>query len=132
MAVAVVLGLVDLALGAPIFVALALVQLAAFGAALFVFRRNHRLAPLIATLTVVGLAVLFLSVIPSGGLSSAAANLIWVILVHSARAVSRSEGHRTALGMSSLVVLLAVVIDRSSQRRRGNRRWQGSWSRRST
>jgi guanylate cyclase len=112
MAVAVVLGLVDLALGAPIFVALALVQLAAFGTALFVFRRNHRLAPLIATLTIVGLAVLFLSVIPSGGLSSAAANLIWVILVPlGAVLFLGARAAAPALGAVVVVVLLAVVID---------------------
>ena len=59
--------------GATGLAVLALVQIVAFGAALLVFRRTHRLAHLIATMAIVGLAVLFLSLIPSGGLSWGAA-----------------------------------------------------------
>ena len=112
MAVAVVFGLVDLASGKLIFVALALVQIAAFGMALLMFRRNHRLAPLIAITAVVGLAVLLLSVIPSGGFSSAAANLIWIILVPlGAVLFLGARAAAPALGAVVLVVLLALVID---------------------
>ena len=112
MAVAVVFGLVDVASRQPIFAALALVQIAAFGTALLMFRRSHRLAPLIATTAVVGLAVLFLSVIPSGGLASGAANLIWIILVPlGAVLFLGARAAAPALGAVVLVVLLAVVID---------------------
>ncbi len=112
MAVAVVFGLVDVASREPIFAALALVQIAAFGTALLMFRRSHRLAPLIATTAVVGLAVLFLSVIPAGGLASGAANLIWIILVPlGAVLFLGARAAAPALGAVVLVVLVAVVID---------------------
>ena len=112
MAVAVVFGLVDLVLGPRTSVGLAVVQIAAFTTALLVFRRSHQLAPLIATLVVVGLAVLFLSVIASGGLSSAAANLIWVILVPlGAVMFLGARAAAPALGAVMFVVVLAVVID---------------------
>jgi class 3 adenylate cyclase len=111
-AVAVVFGLVDLALARPAFSALALVQIAAFGAALVLFHRSHRLTPLIATMAVVGLAVLFLSLIPAGGLSWGAANLIWIILVPIA-AVLFLGARAGPLALAGVVVVVAagVVID---------------------
>jgi adenylate cyclase len=112
MAVAVVFGVVDVASAQPIFVALALVQIAAFGTALFLFRRSHRLAPLIATTAVVGMAVLLLSLIPAGGLSSGAPNLIWIILVPLGAVLFLGpRAAAPALGAVVIVVLLAVVID---------------------
>ena len=112
MAVAVVFGASDIALGRPAFAVLALVQIAAFGSALFLFHRNRRLAPFIATMTVVGLTLLFLSVLPSGGLTSAAANLIWIILVPlGAVLFLGARAALPALGGVILVVLLAIVID---------------------
>ena len=81
MAVAVVLGVADLLLGELGLAFLAVLQIAAFGAALALFHRGHQLAPLIATMSIGGLAILFVSLIPSGGLSSGADNLIWIILV---------------------------------------------------
>ena len=112
MAVAVAFGLVDLALAQPIFTALALVQLAAFGTALALFQRSHRLTPLIATMAVVGLAVLFLSLIPAGGLSWGAADLIFVILVPiSAVLFLGARAGPLALGGVVIVVAASVVID---------------------
>ena len=81
MAVAVVFALIDIAVGRPVQAVLALVQVALFGSALLVFRRGHNLAPLFWTMAIVGMAVLFLSLIPGGGLSRVGTNLIWIILV---------------------------------------------------
>jgi guanylate cyclase len=112
MGVAVVAGLGNLALGRLAQVGLALVQIVAFGGALLWFRRDHRLAPLVLTLAVVGLAVLFLSLVPGGGLSWAATNLVWIILVPMAVVLflgSRAAG--PAFGAVVLAVLGAVAID---------------------
>ncbi len=112
MVVAVLFGLVDLALAQPIFTALALVQLVAFGTALTLFHRSHRLTPLVATMAVVGLAVLFLSLIPAGGLSWGAADLIWIILVPIAAVLFLgARAGPLALGGVVIVVAASVVID---------------------
>ena len=112
MAVAVVFGVVDVAAAKPILATLAVVQIAAFGTALLLFRRSHRLAPLIWTTVVVGLALLFISVIPSGGLASGVANLIWIILVPlGAVLFLGARAAAPALGAVVLVVLLAIAID---------------------
>jgi adenylate cyclase len=112
MAIAVALGLADFALGAPVQSGLALVQVAAFGTALIMFRRSHRLAPLVVTMAVVGMSVLFLSLIPSGGLSWGAANLIWIILVPLAAVLFLgARAARPALGGLVIVVLAAIAID---------------------
>ena len=111
-AVGVVLGAADLALGEPVFVALAVVQVGAFATALVMFHRSHHLAPLIATMTVGGLAVLFVSVIPSGGLVPGAADLIWIILVPIAAVLFLgSRAAVPALIGVILVVLAAVAVD---------------------
>jgi adenylate cyclase len=112
MAVAIVLGVADIALTKPVFVALAIVQIGAFGTALFLFSRSHRLAPLIATMAIGGVVILFVSVIPSGGLSSGAANLIWIILVPlTAVLFLGARAAAPALGGVVLVVVAAVAID---------------------
>ncbi len=112
MGVAVVFGLVDLAAARPALVALALVQLGAFGTALVSFRRSHRLTPLIATMAVVGLAVLFISLIPTGGLTWGAANLIWIILVPIAAVLFLgARAGPTALAGVVVVVAASVLID---------------------
>jgi guanylate cyclase len=112
MAVAFVLGVADIALAAPAFAVLAIVQLAAFGTALLVFRRNHRLGPLVTAMTITGLTVLFLSLIPAGGLSWGAANLIWIILAPLAAVLFLGpRAAAPALAAVILVVLAAVVID---------------------
>ena len=112
MAVAVFIGLADLALARPVFVALALVQIAAFGTALALFHRSHRLTPLIATMAIVGMAVLFASLIPAGGLSWGAANLIWIILVPiGAVLFLGARAGPPALAGVVAVVAAGVVID---------------------
>ncbi len=112
MAVAAVFGLVDLALGRPGFSVLALIQIAAFGTALVLFHRSHRLTPLIATMAIVGLAVLFVSLIPAGGLSWGAANLIWIILVPIAAVLFLgARAGPLALAGVVVVVVAGVVID---------------------
>ncbi len=112
MAVAVAFGLVDLALARPVLAALALVQVAAFGTALALFHRSHRLTPLIATMAVVGLAVLFLSLIPAGGLSWGAANLIWIVLVPIGAVLFLGpRAGPVALAGVVIVVATGVLID---------------------
>jgi guanylate cyclase len=107
-----VIGLADLALARPVFVALAIVQIAAFGMALALFHRSHRLTPLIATMAVVGLAVLFVSLIPAGGLSRGAANLIWIILVPIAAVLFLgARAGPPALAGVVVVVAASVIID---------------------
>ncbi|HEY3072871.1 MAG TPA: adenylate/guanylate cyclase domain-containing protein [Candidatus Limnocylindrales bacterium] len=111
-AVAVILGIVDLAVGEPTFAGLALVQIFAFAVALLLFRRSHHLAPLVATMTVVGLLLLFLSLIPSGGLSFGAADLVWIVLVPLGAVLFLGpRAALPALGTVVLVVLAAVLID---------------------
>lgn len=104
-AIAVVIGIADLVLGLRVQAALALAQILAFGAALLAFGRNHRLTPLIVTMSVVGMAVLLLSLIPGGGLSWAATNLIWIILVPLAAVLFL--GPRAAL--PAFVAVIVVV-----------------------
>ena len=112
MVVGVVFGLADLALGRPVFAALALVEIVAFGTALGLFQRSHRLTPLVATMAIVGLAVLFASLIPAGGLSWGAANLIWIILVPIAAVLFLgARAGPPALAGVIVVVAAAVLID---------------------
>ena len=112
MAVAVVVGLVDVALGLVVQAGLAAVQLVAFSTALLVFRRTHRLAPLVATMSVVGLTVLFASLIPTGGLSWGASNLVWIILVPMAAVLFLGvHGAVPALGAVVLLLVAAVALD---------------------
>jgi adenylate cyclase len=112
MAVAIVFGVADVATAKPLAASLALVQIAAFLAALFVFNRTRRLGPLVATMAVVGLAVLFVSLVPSGGLSVSAANLIWIILVPIAAVLFLgARAAAPALLAVILVVLAAVASD---------------------
>ena len=112
MVVAAVFGLVDLASGRLVFSVLALVQIVAFGTALALFHRSRRLTPLIVTMAVVGLAVLFLSLIPAGGLAWGAANLIWIILVPIAAVLFLgARAGPPALAGVVVVVVAGVVID---------------------
>jgi class 3 adenylate cyclase len=107
-----VFGLADLALARPVFVALALVEIAAFGMALVLFHRSHRLTPLIASMAIGGLAVLFASVIAAGGLSWGAVNLIWIILVPIAAVLFLGpRAGPPALAGVIVVVAASVVID---------------------
>ena len=110
--VGVVFGLADQALGRPGFAALALIEVVAFGAALVAFRRSRRLSPLVATMATVGLAVLFASLIPAGGLSWGAPNLIWIILVPIAAVLFLgARAGRPALAGVVVVVVAGVLID---------------------
>jgi class 3 adenylate cyclase len=111
-AVAVVFAVADLELAEPIYVLLAIVQIAAFATALFMFHRNRRLAPLIATMTIGGLAILFVSLIPAGGLSADGADLIWIILVPLAAVLFLGRrAAAPALAAVIFVVVAAVAID---------------------
>jgi adenylate cyclase len=112
MAIAAVLGIADIVLGQRVQAALALTQILVFGAALVAFWRTHRLTPLVVTMSVVGMAVLFLSLIPGGGLSWAATNLIWIILVPLAAVLFL--GPRAALPAFVAVIVVvgaAVAMD---------------------
>ncbi len=106
MAVAVFLALVDVAVGQNAQAALALVQVVLFGGALLLFRHNHQLAPLFWTMAIVGMAILFLSLIPGGGMANAATNLIWIILVPLGAVLFL--GARAA--WPALVAVVGVVI----------------------
>ena len=112
MAVGIVIGLYDVALRLLVQAGLALVQLVAFSGALLVFARTRRLAPLVVTMAVVGLAVLFASLIPTGGLSWGSSNLIWIILVPMAAVLFLgARAAAPALGAIVVVVLGAAAID---------------------
>ena len=106
------LGLADLALARPAFAVLALIEIAAFAMALALFYRSHRLTPLIATMAIGGLAVLFVSLIPAGGLSWGADNLIWIILVPIAAVLFLgARAGPPALAGVVVVVVAGVIID---------------------
>jgi class 3 adenylate cyclase len=109
MAVAVVLGLADLLLGEWEAVVLAVIQLVAFGAALVLFHRSHRLTPLVATMSIGGMVILLVSLIPSGGLTSGVDNLIWIILVPIA-AVLFLGARAGAPALAGVVVVVAVAV----------------------
>ncbi|MFL5712369.1 MAG: adenylate/guanylate cyclase domain-containing protein [Chloroflexota bacterium] len=112
MAVALAFAVADFAVARPAFSALALVQFIAFGSALVLFHRRRRLTPLIGTMAVVGLIVLFLSLIPAGGLSWGAANLIWIILVPIAAVLFLGpRAGPPALAGVVAVVVGGVIID---------------------
>jgi guanylate cyclase len=112
MAIAVVVGLADLALGSLPQAGLALIQVVAFGTALLLFRRNHRLAPLVVTMAAVGLGVLFLSLVPGGGLSWGATNLVWIILVPMAVVLFLGARAATpAFAAIVIAVLAAAAMD---------------------
>src|SRR4029077_16852641 len=87
-------------------------QIAAFSTGLTMFHRNHRLAPLVAIMTIAGMGGLFASLIHSGVLASGAATLIWIILAPLAAVLF--IGPRAAipaLVAVVLVVVAAVAID---------------------
>jgi adenylate cyclase len=109
--VGIIFGLADLALGMPVFVALAVVEIIAFGTALALFRRSHRLVPFVATMTIGGLAVLFVSEIPAGGLSIGAADLVWIILVPIATVlfVGARAGVPALIGVIVVVLVVAAI-----------------------
>ena len=110
--VGIAVGLVDLARGRPVEVVLAGIQITLFTVALALFHRSHRLPPLIATMAVVGLAILFASLFPSGGLSWGSSNLVWIILVPIAAVLFLgARAGPPALGGVVLVAAAAVLID---------------------
>ena len=112
--VGILVGLVDVAAGRPVQVVLATIQVAAFSVALAIFARNHRLTPLIATMVVVGLLVLLVSLVPAGGLSYGSANVIWIILVPIAAVLFLGpRAGLPALAGVIIVVLVGVLIDPS-------------------
>ena len=112
MAVSVSIGVADAALGLLAQAGLAALQVAAFGIALVTYRRSRRLAPLVIAMSAIGLTVLLFSLIPSGGLSWGASNLIWIILVPMA-AVLFLGGRAGAPALAGvvIVVILAAVSD---------------------
>jgi adenylate cyclase len=112
MSVAVVLGTADAILEQWQAVILAVIQIAAFGAALALFRRTHHLTPLVATMSIGGLLILLAALIPSGGLTADVADLIWIILVPIAAVLFLgSRAGVPALVGVVLVVAVAVVAD---------------------
>jgi adenylate cyclase len=111
-AVTLVIASTQLALGLEIAIGLALVQVVAIIAALSVFRRTHRIAHLFVPMAIVGLLVLFLSLVPSGGLNWGADDLVWIILIPLGSVLFL--GQRAALpaiGAVIVVVVAAVLVD---------------------
>jgi guanylate cyclase len=107
-----VIGLTQLEIGLGVSTALALSQVLVIVAALLVFRRSHRIAHLFVPMAIVGLVVLFLSLIPSGGLNWGADDLVWIILVPMGAVLFL--GQRAALPAIAaviLVVLAAIAVD---------------------
>ena len=111
-AVSIFLGVIDLALGQTVGAGLALFQVVAVSTASLVFRRTHRIAHLFLPMAVVGLVVLFLSLIPSGGFMWSADDLVWFILVPLGAVLFLGQrAAAPALGAVVVVVLAAVAID---------------------
>ena len=111
-AVSLVLASTQLALGLETALALALVQVVAVIGALLVFRHTHRIAHLFVPMAIVGLLVLFISLVPSGGLNWGADDLVWIILVPLGSVLFL--GQRAALpaiGAVIVVVVAAVLVD---------------------
>jgi adenylate cyclase len=112
MAVALVVGLGDLGLGRLTPTALAFVQIAAFTTALLVFRRTHRLQPLVAAMVVIGMTIIFLGLIPGGGFAQSGTDLVWIILVPLGAVLFLGpRAAAPAFGSVVLVVLAAVVLN---------------------
>src|SRR3954454_15971708 len=112
MSVAVVIGVVDVVTSAAIPAILAALQITVFGSALFLFHRTHRLAPLIVTMAAAGMAIVFFSLIPTGGLATSGMTLIWIILVPLVAVLFLgSRAALPALAAVILVVAAAVVMD---------------------
>jgi class 3 adenylate cyclase len=112
MAVGVVSIALNASLGRTPFVVLAAIEIAAFAGALWLFHRNGRLAPLVTTFAFVGMGLLFLSLIPAGGLAWGAMNLVWIILVPIAAVLFLGpRAGPIALGGVILVVVAALVLD---------------------
>jgi guanylate cyclase len=110
--VTIFIGISDLGRGELVAAGLALVQIVTVGAALRLFRRTHQIAHLFVPMAAAGLLVLFLSLVPSGGLNWAADDLIWIILVPIGSVLFL--GQRAALpGLAAVVsvVLAALAID---------------------
>ena len=111
-AVTIFIGLADVSVGENVVVVLAIVQFIAVGAALLAFRRTHRIAHLFVPMAAVGLIVLFLSLLPSGGLNWAADDLVWIILVPLGSVLFLGQRAAwPALIAVIVVVLTAVAID---------------------
>src|SRR5437762_2789138 len=80
MAVAVAIGVTDIALARVVPAALAFIQILAFTTSLLMFRRTRRLGPLVAAMAAIGMAILFLGLIPAGGFAQSSGDLVWILL----------------------------------------------------
>src|SRR5438552_1220065 len=100
MAVAVAIGVTDIALARLV------------PAALLLFRRTRRLGPLVAAMAAIGMAILFLGLIPAGGFAQSSGDLVWILLVPLG-AVLFLGGHAAAPAFGSVVVMVlaAVALD---------------------
>src|SRR5213592_348493 len=112
MAVAVAIGVTDIALARLVPAVLALVQILAFTTSLLVFRRTRRLGPLVAAMAAIGMAILFLGLIPAGGFAQSSGDLLWILLVPLG-AVLFLGGTAAAPenGKGVNIVLTAVTLD---------------------
>src|SRR5207247_3897263 len=112
MAVAVAIGVTDIALARFISPALAFVQILAFTTSLLMFRRTRRLGPLVAAMAAIGMAILFLGLIPTGSFAQSNGDLVWILLVPLG-AVLCLGGHAAAPAFGSVVVMVlaAVALD---------------------
>jgi len=112
MAVAVAIGVTDIALARLVPAALAFIQILAFTTSLLMFRRTRRLGPLVAAMAAIGMAILFLGLIPAGGFAQSSGDLVWILLVPLG-AVLFLGGHAAAPAFGSVVVMVlaAVALD---------------------
>ena len=105
----VIIGLVT---SRPLVVVFAVLQMAAQVVNLAYFRRSKRLEPVVWTLIVVGLIVIFSGELTLGGLNGSAANVVWGILapLGAILLVSARAGLPVYLGLVA-VVLAGVLLD---------------------
>src|SRR5438094_1013880 len=109
MAVAVAIGVTDIALARLVPAALAFVQILAFTTSLLMFRRTRRLGPLVAAMAAIGMAILFLGLIPAGGFAQSSGDLVWILLVPLG-AVLLLGGHAAAPAFGSVVGLVLAAV----------------------
>src|SRR3954471_14983530 len=79
---------------------IALAQIAAFAAAIVLFARTHRLGPFVGMLIAVGLTLLIVNLVPTGGLASGPSGFVWAVLapVGAVLFLGPRAGHKKTVG----------------------------------
>jgi adenylate cyclase len=112
MAVAVVYAGADVAQSDVVPASLAMVQIVAYSMTLVMFHRTRRLDWFVATLIAIGLSVIVLGLLVSGGLSTGIGALVWSLLVPlGAVLFLGARAAAPAYVAVVLAVLAAVVLD---------------------